>query len=562
MVLYRSGNLGLGSSVKDLADALQVHLFAAGWVLHDDGLTSQGDASGYRVYALPGKGDQNGLVKLDFDGTQMGFSAVHRFVNGAADYQSEVYTRPVDLANGSNYFLSVGDDHLAILLETPAGIADIVVVGVADPDTVSPAYAGQGLDVPRGFVAAPVSNVFSVAQYLAATGVAAAGNVYQYIAGDFNPSNFERNFKLTFEYNQSDTRDLIDYDGSENRFNIFNQIYQPTASLYSFDFDTSKTRATYAPFVAWAALPGCYLTTADAGDRVAVLAADRDSFYGNTSVLKLAADISDGDTSLNLIGDLSDLPAPGSLLLGAEWITYSSVTGQTVSGLARGRYGSVATAHIATAPAFQDDFDRADTDNDLGADYTLSGVSAQTKIDIDSNAVAVFKDTGNSYRYPHALIGASADHQDALISAVVDFAQIGSSLDEAHLYLQFVDDDNWLRLEIDSNGPAIIHKVSGTEKTVETAFFSPPAGAFTLALRVQGRQAVGLVNGQPIVGGVLQDDPQPGKGAFGAQLYSSLARIVFDDLSYNRYPADRTVYKGLWYIKAGKAMIFAGADKP
>ena len=561
MRLYRSGNLGLGSSVKDLADELEVHLLAANWLVHDDTLLSQGDASGSRVYALPNKGDQNGLVRLEYSGTDVKFSAVHRFENGVADYESKQYSREIDLANGSNYFLSVDEEHLAIFFETPAAISKIVVVGVVEPDTLSPTYAGNNLDAPRGFVASPEANIFSPAQYAIRGGDTDITTSWGLVAGNLDIGTPTPEFYLTFEYKQSPTQDLIDKTNGElDLVDANNKFYQPTAQLGDYEFSTSATRTFVQAFVAWSHLPGVYLTTADAGDRVAVLVKDQDTFYGGDA-LALANDISDTDTALELIGDLSELPATGSLYLGGEWLEYASISSQNVTGLTRGRFGTKAKAHNANPEPYTDNFDRADTDNDLGADYTLTGVSSITKLNITSNEIVMSKNTGISFRYPAAFLD-TLIAEDATISVDFDLANLTNSNDRLSLYVRYIDADNYYRADYRNDGFLYIYRRFEASDTAILILDLDTQNTGRLSFEITGVELSVLLDDKKIAGAIDNKVKGAGKVGVGATLYNSSVSLSVDNLSANQKPQRLSVYRGLWFVKTGKAAIDAGAVRP
>ena len=62
--------------------------------------------------------------------------------------------------------------------------------------------------------------------------------------------------------------------------------------------------------------------------------------------LTLAADVAVGDTSINLVNS-AGLPASGGLMLDAEMVTYSGLSGNAVTGVVRGQQQTTAAAHSA-----------------------------------------------------------------------------------------------------------------------------------------------------------------------------------------------------------------------
>lgn len=541
--MYRSGNVELGASVKGWMDQFSALLTAAGWTITEDLFTEEAP-EGSRLFT-PASDEHNGYLEVFVNNAvtrlRMVKTPKRRFATRSVE-------RAHDLANGFNYFADLSGEHVAVILETPAGVSTPMVAGVKTPDALSPAWAGQGVTPPRGFTCEPVEDQVSVTHHLLAS-PATRYSYGQYSRGAWVTYSGHDHHSAWYSLRSQPTKDERLTSLSPNVMEVGEGIYPPSLIIGEGDGFYSRSFARIVAYAGWSFLPGVYLTNAAAGDRVAVLADDADLIYGGGGRAVTSAVAVDAD---EILLDTTDLPESGILHLGEEYLSYSAKEATRVTGLTRGLYGTEASDHAAPTTQFSDDFS-----GDLSA-YEIEDAGATVQ---SSDGALRLTNSNFSTRRPRLSVSIGA--KDGAISVNADLTSFTSN------------EEVWLFGRRTSNNEVYAHftptrlqlgVLEGATTRIITLddddFPTPVAGTHTLRLELEEDEARVFVDGVLFMSAETFPTFR-GAWGVGAQLYNPSTPVVLDDLSFT---SDDQVplraYLGSWWVKSGSAVIAAGGEKP
>lgn len=552
-------DISLGLSVRGRLTQLQTILIANGWVLHDDQYTNQSAPSGFIILKSELAGD-NGYVEIFCQNDRIKVRVWRRWnaTTHIGTHSSEYLEMPHDLANGSEEYLDASGQHFCIAVTTPAGSTPPILAGVQEPDVKDRRWAGTGLDLPRAYVARPHDRVLRFSHTLFVRrgyyGVEyGAGDAVYYIG--YYPTTAMRNGKLA---NNLDRDFLGDVSGVTG---IGASNIKLSASIGG-TVDASSEGNLFTFYFAWQELLGAYLTTKIAPSLTYLPSDSRDPIdQFATSATNLAANITDTASSLTVTGDLSSFPASnGFVLLGRggtlEAIKYATKTGQVLSGLTRGRYGTTAKNYLTNQVVFTDDFNRAN--GGLGSNYAIAWSGTGDAVaSIEGNRAKMSRTVSGS---PLAIKYTARKYTDGEVSAVFENSSGGNS---TLLILRISDSgDDFICIHTEANALYSYNVVNGVFQQLWGVGTNYDQKKITF--RAIGKLFAVLIDDVPFYGwedtsGIVGLEGYAGFGLGGGGAGSQFV----DNLIIKPSLLETPVVLGEYYFRAGNtnAILYAGKSE-